>query len=83
MSLPAIVDWQMLVLLLRRRSGLNYNRIGGQCTSDWQHIGRLARGETAEPRFSTAVQLLDLAADHLTEEDWRQVRSRSALARAA
>lgn len=82
MSRATIVDWQLLVLMLRRRSGLTYTRIGRQCTSDERHIGNLARGDVAEPRFSTAVQLLDLAADHLNETDWRQVRSRSLLSRA-
>jgi hypothetical protein len=83
MSLPQIMDWQTLLILLRRRSGLTYERIGRRCTSDWRHIGRLARGETLEPRFSTAIQLLDLAADHLTEADWQQIRHASPLAQAA
>lgn len=83
MSLPQMVDWRMLVVLLRKRSGLTYDRIGRRCTSDWRHIGRLERGDVAEPRFSTAVQLIDLAADHLTEADWCQVRLTSPLARIA
>lgn len=81
MSDAGVVDWQLLVLKLHRRSGLTYERIGRRCTSDARHIGRLIRGETAEPRFSTAVKLLDMAADHLDESDWRQVRARSPLAR--
>jgi hypothetical protein len=81
MTRAPLVDWSLLVLLLRRRAGLTYSAIGRRSTSDERHIGRLARGDVKEPRFGTGVLLLDLAADHLSESDWRQVRLRSPLAR--
>ena len=80
---PRLVDWSTLVLLLHARSGMGYDRLGRQCNTDCQHIGRLMRGEVAEPRFSTGIQLLDLAADHLNADDWARVRRQSPLARAA
>jgi hypothetical protein len=79
LSSPGLVDWQQVVLLLRRRSGLTYERIGRQCTSDHKHIGNLARGTVAEPRFSTGVHLLDMAADHFDSQDWLRVRATSSL----
>ena len=74
------VDWQTLILLTQRRSGLSRAALAKRAGANWQHVGHLARGETADPRFSTGVRLLDLAADHLTPEDWQRVRAGSALA---
>jgi predicted transcriptional regulator len=73
------VDWQTLILLTQRRSGLSRDALAKRAGANWAHIGHLARGETADPRFSTGVRLLDVAADYLTPEDWERVRAGSAL----
>ena len=75
------VDWQTLLLLLRKRSGSGLATIGKATGVSWQTLGTLARGETRDPRFSSGVRLLDFAADYLTEADWAQVRAGSAIAR--
>ncbi|MEA3641857.1 MAG: hypothetical protein VBE63_18250 [Lamprobacter sp.] len=80
---PPVIDWSTLLLLLRRRSGLTATRIGRAVGSDERHIARLWRGDVNEPRFGTGIRLLDLAADHLSPEDWAVVRRSSPIASAA
>lgn len=41
---------------------------------DWQHVRRLASGETEEPRFNSGVRLLDLAFDVLPADDFKRIR---------
>lgn len=67
-------DWSALLNRLRARSQAPLARIGRQINMDERTINRLARGEIAEPRFSQAMQLLDIAADTLDEHDWHDIR---------
>lgn len=63
LKMSVLVDWQMLTLKLRRVKPLCH--IANEVGSDWQHLNRLARGDVAEPRWSTGVKLLDYYHDHV------------------
>lgn len=52
------IDWQRLCLNLRRHKSLT--AIAEQIGADAATLRRLARAETQEPKFSTALKLLDL-----------------------
>ncbi|NCD17095.1 MAG: hypothetical protein EOL91_07245 [Actinobacteria bacterium] len=67
-------DWSALLNRLRARSQQPLAHIGRRCGMCERTINRLARGEVAEPRFSQAMQLLDIAADTLGADDWRDIR---------
>lgn len=58
-----LIDWQMLCLKLRKVKPLA--RVAKDIGSDWQHLNRLARGETKDPRFNTGIKLLDYYYDHV------------------
>lgn len=67
-------DWSALLNRLRARSNTPLAQIGKRVGMCERTINRLARGEVAEPRFSQAMQLLDIAADTLGADDWRDIR---------
>ena len=56
------IDWQKVALNLRRHYK-PLSQVAKEVRSDWQHLNRLARGETDQPRFKVAVRLLDLHLD--------------------
>ena len=58
-----IVDWQMLTLKLRSHKPLS--QVAKDIECNYQHLNRLARGETDDPRFNTGVRLLDYYYDHI------------------
>ena len=67
-----MIDWQMVCLKLQN----HYKPLGAvakETGSNWQHINRLARGETQQPRFNTGMALLDLAYDVLHEKDFNEL----------
>lgn len=68
------VDWQLLLNLLRSRSGKPLAKFGQPCRMCPLTINRLARGEVLQPRWDAGMMLLDIAADHLLPDDWRRVR---------
>lgn len=70
---PGLVDWSELLVRLRARAG-PLSRIARQVGMDVLAINKLARGEVYEPKFSHGIMLLDIAADHLTPDDWHAVR---------
>lgn len=67
------INWQQLTLTLRTRSRQPLSAHAKAAGMDWRTINRLARGETAAPRWDQGCRLLDIAADHLTAEDWARV----------
>lgn len=67
-----MIDWALVILLLKKYFG-NADKIAKAAISDWQHIGRLARGEVNEPRFNTGIRLLDLLAKHAPEDEVERV----------
>ena len=58
-----LVNWQLLCLKLRRVKPLA--TVAKEIGSDWQHLNRLARGETIDRRFNTGIRLLDYYYDHV------------------
>ena len=70
-----LVDWTMLLPLLRRHMPLA--RIGAATGMCEMTINRLARGDIREPKFSAGLRLLDIAADLLSAEEWQRVRQAS------
>ncbi len=62
-----MIDWQLLTINLRR-DYKSLSSIAKEVGSDWQHLNRLARGETKEPRFSVGVRLIDLHFDYCKEK---------------
>jgi hypothetical protein len=67
-----MIDWSLVIVLLKKYYG-NADKIAKESVSDWQHIGRLARGEVNEPRFNTGIRLLDLLAKHAPEHECQRV----------
>jgi hypothetical protein len=67
------LDWSVLLNRLRARSNTPLTQVGKRVGMCERTINRLARGEIAEPRFSQAMQLLDLAADNLDPRDWHDI----------
>jgi len=61
--LKGLVNWQILCLKLRQVKPLA--TVAKEIGIDWQHLNRLARGETKEPRFNTGIKLLDYYYDHV------------------
>jgi len=57
-----MINWQIICLNLRR-DYKNLDAVAKEIGSDWQHLNRLARGETNQPRFDTGMKLLDLHYD--------------------
>ena len=72
--MPVMVDRSLLCILLRLRSQRPLSVHAKAARMDWRTINRLARAETKAPRFDQGVLLLDIAADHLTTDDWHRVR---------
>ena len=63
---PPVIDWQPILLRLRKVKPLS--KLAAEVHSDWAHINRLARGEVMDTKFSIAVRILDLHADHFPDE---------------
>ena len=78
MSEPALVDWPLLLNILRARAG-SLDAIAPRCRMTGATLRRLARGDVAQPRFDQGVRLLDIAAEHLQAADWQRVRMASLL----
>lgn len=57
-----MINWQMVALNLRTHYK-PLSTIAKEIGSDWVHLNRLARGEVNQPRFETAIKLLDLHFD--------------------
>lgn len=53
---------------------MTYDQVALKTGMNWQHIRRLASGETKEPRFNAGIRLLDLAYDVLTEDEFKMIR---------
>lgn len=53
---------------------MTYCQIATATGMNWQHVRRLASGETEEPRFNAGVRLLDLAYDVLSPDDFKRIR---------
>ena len=68
------INWQTLAVTARRYAALS--RVAKECDMQWQHINRLARGETAEPRFNSGLRLLAWAQARFTDEELQQCRAR-------
>ena len=68
-----MIDWQLLCLKLQNQYR-PLNSIAKEVGCNWQHINRLARGETQQPRFNTGMALLDLAYDKLPERDFMECK---------
>jgi hypothetical protein len=66
------IDWQVVLLQLRRHYG-PLERVAKEVGADGRTLQRIARGETAEPRFTVGLLLLDLHYDHVPEETRRRV----------
>lgn len=57
-----MIDWQQVTLNIRT----HYKplaQVAKEVGSDWQHLNRLARGETNQPSFIVGVRLLNLHYD--------------------
>ena len=63
-----IIDWAQLCLNLRKYSGMPLREWSLKLGLEHGHLGRLSRNEAAEPRFSLAMQLLDLHLDICGED---------------
>jgi len=57
----AKIDWQRLVLDLRRHHSLK--TLGNKLDVNYQTLGRLSRGDMKEPKFSDGLLLLDIHSD--------------------
>ena len=76
---PPLVDWPLLLALLRRRAG-PLARVAPNARMDEKTINNIARGDVAQPRFDQGVLLLAVAADYLNHDDWARVRRASPIA---
>jgi hypothetical protein len=65
------IDWETLCLNLRRHKPLA--QIAREIDCDEQTINRLQRGEVREPRFSVAIELLNMHLDLLGAEKHRSI----------
>jgi hypothetical protein len=66
------VNWQQCALELRRHHP--YRELARLVGMDKGAVGRLARGEMAEPKFSHGVALLDLHTDLCGADRTRRLR---------
>ena len=57
-----MINWQTVTLNLRTHYK-PLSTVAKEVGSDWRHLNRLARGDVREPKFSTALRLLDLHLD--------------------
>jgi transcriptional regulator with XRE-family HTH domain len=67
-----IVNWQQCAIELRRH--YSYRELASMVHIDKQSLGRLARGEMEEPKFSHGVALLDLHTDLCGADRTRRLR---------
>ena len=62
-----LVNWQILTLKLRAVKPLS--RIAKEIGAQERHLNRLARGDVKEPRWSTAINLLNYYHDNIGDMD--------------
>jgi len=81
-SAVASVDWALLCAFLRKNFGslARAARAANSQQINADRLSALANGVVIEPPFSRGLALLDFAADHLTAEQWAQVRAGSRIA---
>ena len=53
------INWSKLILRCSAASGKQVATIAREIKSDAEHLRRLAREEVQEPKWSTAIKLLD------------------------
>lgn len=68
-----LVDWSQLILEARNKTGLSVSTIARHINSTEKHLNRLARGEQQEPRWSTAIKLLDYYYENV-DKDFSRIR---------
>jgi len=68
-----MINWNLLVLLLRKHYGKSLSAIARELDLSGVHLRRIARGEVAEPRFNSGIRLLDLAYDELPPDELKRV----------
>lgn len=73
-----MIDWELLCNLLRAKYK-PLSTVAKEVGSNWQHLNRIARGETDQPKFDTGIRLLDLAFDVLPADEFSRVRSAAQL----
>lgn len=56
------IDWYRVMINLRARYG-PISRVAKEVGASEQHLGRLARGEVGEPKYSIGIKLLDIHFD--------------------
>jgi hypothetical protein len=66
-----MINWQRVTLNLRTSCG-SLNAVHRRTGVDVQHLRRLARGEVRNPRWETALKLLDLHLDVCPNEHTRE-----------
>jgi transcriptional regulator with XRE-family HTH domain len=57
------IDWQILILRLRKHQSLS--NVAKAVGCNYQHINRLARGETTDPRYNTGLKLIEYYSKHI------------------
>ncbi len=67
-----MIDWPLVVGLLRKHHS-PLERVARDISIAPSTLRRLARGETLEPKFSTGMDLLDLALDVLPPQAWQRI----------
>lgn len=68
----ALIDWMTCVNNLRH-DYKSVHTIALEIDSNAQHLNRIAMGEVNEPRFNTALKLLDLHIKHCGIEKHRKL----------
>lgn len=66
-------DWQTITLMIRAHYR-NLSDLAKEIGSDWQHLNRLARGGTKEPKFSVGMNLLDIYNKHCAHKCKQSIR---------
>jgi hypothetical protein len=66
-----VINWQRVTLNLRKSCG-SLSQVHRRTGVDVQHLRRLARGEVRNPRWETALKLLDLHGDVCPSEHSRE-----------
>lgn len=74
-SHDTVVDWSLLLGLLRARSGRALSVFARSVGMDELTINKLARGEVKQPLFAQGLRLLDACEGFLSAEDWARVRA--------
>ncbi len=72
----SLIDWQQLVLNLRRYKPLAH--VANEVDIDADTLRRIARGETPQPKFDQGLRLLNLHLDHCSDRH-RDILNRQTL----